>query len=107
MNKVFIFLTLLICSSSLNASASSECIIIKKENSIICKYMRSSKDIDREVRIEWVNPKDIISRVRNVIIPAGHGSIYDFRYIDGREKGIWIFRVIDNKTTTLSTFEIE
>ncbi|NQY53361.1 MAG: hypothetical protein HRT42_07265 [Campylobacteraceae bacterium] len=107
MNKIFLLLILIISCSSLNANTSSDCIIIKEENSIICKYIHSRKDKDREVRIEWINPKNIISRVRNVIISAGHGSIYDFRYIDGRSKGTWTFRVIDNKTTTSSTFEIE
>lgn len=108
MNKVFlVFFTLIIMLTNISANTSSDCIIIKEDNSIICKYIHSRKTDDRNIRIEWINPNKEISRVKELILPAGHGSVYDFRYVEGRIKGIWTFRVIDNDITTSTTFEIK
>ena len=39
-------------------------------------------------------------------IPAYHGSIYDYRYIKGRIKGKWTFKVLDNNSSYKTTFTI-
>ena len=85
----------------------ADCLILQDENSIICKYLHERLEEDKEIFIQWVDPQGETSRERTLIIPAGHGSIYDFRYIEGRMKGIWQFKVKDNEVETTATFEIE
>lgn len=86
---------------------SADCLILEDENSIVCKYTHERVDSDKEIQVLWIDPKGEISRDRNVVIPAGHGSIYDFRYIQGREKGTWTFKVIDAQIETTTNFELK
>jgi len=86
---------------------SVDCIILEDENSIICKYIQTREDTDKTVLFKWYEPNGNISRQRNLNIPAGHGSVYDFRYIKGREIGIWTLEVIDNNNSFKTTFTIE
>lgn len=86
---------------------SADCLILEDENSIVCKYIHVRLDKDKEIRIQWIDPEGEVSRDRVVVIPAGHGSIYDFRYIEGRIPGIWQFKVIDGKRETSTSFEIK
>lgn len=88
-------------------SLSVDCLILQDENSIICKYEHERMEEDKSINVQWIDPDGNISRERVLLLPAGHGSIYDFRYIDGRESGIWQFKVIDNEVETSTTFEIE
>ncbi|RXJ87965.1 hypothetical protein [Arcobacter sp. CECT 8985] len=84
-----------------------DCVILEDENSIICKYLQTRVDYEKKVIFEWIDPDNEISRKREMIIPPEHGSIYDFRYKDGRKKGEWIFKVIDGKKTYQTKFEIK
>lgn len=84
-----------------------DCLILQDENSIICKYEHERLEEDKEILVQWISPKGEISRERTLLLPAGHGSIYDFRYIEGRMKGIWQFKVFDDTVETSTTFEIE
>lgn len=86
---------------------SVDCLILQDENSIICKYEHERIEEDKSITVQWVDPSGNISRERVLLLPAGHGSIYDFRYIDGREPGTWNFKVIDEEVETSTTFEIE
>lgn len=86
---------------------SADCLILQDENSIICKYIHERSQEDKDILVQWINPQGKISRQRTLIIPAGHGSIYDFRYIEGRMKGIWQFKVIDQKIETIANFLVE
>ena len=86
---------------------STDCLILEDENSIICKYEHERSEEDREILVKWIDPNGELSRERILILPAGHGSIYDFRYIEGRMKGIWQFKVIENDQESSATFEIE
>jgi len=85
----------------------ADCLILEDENSIICKYEHDRLDEDVSITIKWIDPSGKVSRQRDLILPAGHGSIYDFRYIDGRKKGIWKFEVIEGDIKTETTFNIE
>jgi len=108
MNKLFT--TFAFCISILSAeqdSLGADCLIIKDENSIICKYSNVRKSYDRDIKIFWINPKENISREKEVIVPAGHGSVYDFRYIEARMKGLWTFKVIDKEKEYSTSFEIK
>ena len=86
---------------------SVDCIILEDENSIICKYIQNREDVNKTVLFKWIEPNGNISRQRELTIPAGHGSVYDFRYIKGRESGIWTLEVIDNNSSFKTTFTIE
>ena len=88
-------------------SNSVDCIILEDENSIICKYIINREDMDKTVLFKWFDPNGNISRERELQIPAGHGSVYDFRYIQGREVGTWTLEVIDNNNSLKTTFTIE
>lgn len=87
--------------------SSVDCLILQDENSIICKYEHQRMEEDKEVVIQWINPQGEISRERTIIIPAGHGSIYDFRYIEGRIKGIWQFKVKAAEEEVSTTFTLD
>ena len=86
---------------------SADCIILKDENSIVCKYTHNRLTYDHNISVQWIDPTGYISRTREMRIPAFHGSIYDYRYIDGRIKGVWEFHVIDNNNTYKTTFELK
>jgi len=112
MNKLLYIMVLLLVVNILNAESLKElakaiCIILQDENSIICKYSHERQDEQREVKFEWVEPSGNTTRIRNMIIPAGHGSIYDYRYIKGRTKGTWIFKVTDDTEQTQTKFIVE
>jgi hypothetical protein len=42
-----------------------------------------------------------------MVIPAGHGSIYDYRYIKGRTLGVWTFKAIDESEEYTTSFVLE
>ena len=84
-----------------------DCLILEDENSIICKYLVPRSEIDKEIVVQWIDPQKDISRSRNMILPAGHGSIYDYRYIKGRILGDWTFKVIDNDKEFTTKFELK
>jgi len=84
-----------------------DCLILEDENSIICKYLVPRSEEDQEIVVQWIDPQEDISRSRTMIIPAGHGSIYDYRYIKGRLAGSWTFKVIDNNKEYTTKFELK
>ncbi|MDZ7819821.1 MAG: hypothetical protein U5K55_14940 [Aliarcobacter sp.] len=85
-----------------------DCLILEDENSIICKF-EVIRDIekDQEIIIHWISPIGEISRTREMVIPAGDVSAYDYRYLDGREGGKWNFRVVYNGNEYTSSFELK
>lgn len=85
-----------------------DCLILEDENSIICKF-EVIKDLQNEQKIviNWVNPNGEISRTREMLIPAGDSSAYDFRYLDGRESGKWDFKIIYNEKEYSTSFELK
>jgi hypothetical protein len=114
MYRFYYIFILFIIATSVNATdmvnndqIKADCLILKDENSIICKYTHERINEDKKVKFEWIEPNNTISRVRELIIPAGHGSIYDYRYIKGRTKGNWTFKVIDGDLETKANFIIE
>lgn len=92
------------------ANASEEkvdCLILEDENSIICKYSHTRVSDEKHVTVQWIEPDGTITRTRDMVVPAYHGSIYDYRYIQGRTKGVWTFKVIDNQEEFTTNFTIE
>ena len=86
---------------------SVDCIILSDEDSIICKYIHTRVEEDKYVEFIWIDPTNTISRQRTMLIPAGHGSIYDYRFINGRANGTWTFEVLDNNQSYKTNFIIE
>lgn len=109
MKKVLILFFFLISISSASGDYTSnevDCIVIKEENSIICKYISERASEDRFINVQWLAPNGDISRTRKILFPSGHGSVYDFRYLNGREAGLWTFKVFDNNKEFKIEFEI-
>ncbi|MFX4236520.1 hypothetical protein ACOL3F_11325 [Aliarcobacter butzleri] len=85
-----------------------DCLILEDENSIICKFevIKDSQN-EQKIVINWVNPNGEISRTREMLIPAGDSSAYDFRYLDGREIGKWDFKIIYDEKEYSTSFELK
>jgi hypothetical protein len=101
---IFLFITFSYAQDTQNAV---DCLILEDENSIICKYTHERVDFDKEVEFQWIEPDGRVTRTRSLVIPAYHGSVYDYRYIEGRTKGEWTFKVIDDSTEYKTTFILE
>jgi len=84
-----------------------DCLILEDENSIICKYSHQRISTEKKVIVKWVEPNGTETRRRVMIIPAFHGSVYDYRYIEGRTKGKWHFSVTDGEDEYTTSFMIE
>ena len=83
-----------------------DCLILEDEKSIICKFEVIRDTKDQLIVINWISPTGEISRTREMIIPAGDVSAYDYRYLDGREGGKWNFKIIYNQNEYISSFEL-
>ena len=84
-----------------------DCLILEDENSIICKFEVIRDTKDQQIVINWVSPTGEISRTREMNIPAGDVSAYDYRYLDGREGGKWNFKILYNQNEYSSSFELK
>lgn len=85
-----------------------DCLILEDENSIICKFeVIKDPQNEQKIVINWVNPNGEISRTREMLIPAGDSSAYDFRYLDGRESGKWDFKIIYDEKEYSTSFELK
>ena len=108
--KYFTILLLSLCFFNVANAANDtnvDCLILEDENSIICKYIHERVDVDTNITVQWIEANHKITRQRDMIIPASHGSVYDYRYLKGRSKGIWTFKVIDNGDEYKAHFTIE
>ena len=117
--KIFIVFisTLTLCSANeiniVNEDSNKvECKISKldddnKRDIIVCKYIQTRVNHDKEIFVEWINPRGEVDRARKLSIPAGHGSVYDYRYLAGRTKGIWKFIATDNTNKYKTSFEVK
>jgi hypothetical protein len=108
---LFIFATTILFAQGSSESVinpSTECTILEDENSIICKFEFIRDNVnEQEIVINWVNPNGEVSRTRNMIIPVGDSSAYDFRYINGRESGKWDFKVTYKNQEYTTSFELK
>ena len=84
-----------------------DCIILEDENSIICKYSHERISLEKNITVNWIEPDGEISRTRDMIIPAFHGSVYDYRYVNGRTPGVWTFKVTDKGDEYTTSFTIK
>ena len=104
MKKLVIFLsfaTLLFAEGSVEQKTYNpnvDCLILEVE---------LNNENNQTLIINWIDPNGTVSRTREMIIPAGDTSAYDFRYLDGREKGKWDFKIIYNNQEYTTKFELK
>ena len=84
-----------------------DCLILEDENSIICKFEVIRDTKEQQLVIHWISPTGEILRTREMVIPTGDVSAYDYRYLDGREGGKWNFKIIYNGNEYSSSFELK
>lgn len=84
-----------------------DCLILEDENSIICKFEVIRDEKEQTIIINWISPTGEISRTREMLIPSGDSSAYDYRYLDGREGGKWNFKILYNQKEYISQFELK
>ncbi len=102
-------LILLLSLFSFAVAANVQCRI--ENERIYCTYYldRSDNQNGKNVEFRWISPNaPEDERVRHFQIPPQHGSVYDYRFLPGRAKGVWHVRVVDLDTneTVETTFEI-
>ena len=96
---VFLLFTLLF-------SQEVKCVI--EYERIYCKYFidRSDNEKGKKVLFYWHSPSGKDDRKRVFEIPPYYGSVYDYRYLPGRENGKWIVEVRDLDTNSSVTTTI-
>jgi len=104
---LFLQLLLSVTSFAQNVDSNVDCLLLEDENSIICKYSTHRVNIDKNITFYWIDPNGVVSRQRDMVLPANHGSIYDYRYKRGRLHGKWIFKVVDGDIELKTTFIIK
>lgn len=86
----------------------ADCLILEDEKSVICKFEVMRDEVkEQSIVINWISPSGEISRTREMIIPAGDTSAYDYRYLDGRENGKWDFKIIYAGKEYSTQFELQ
>lgn len=89
-------LTLLLSGTVFAKEDSLSCKVIDDGiEKIQCTFVTTRKDTARETLFHWhseSHPQD--DRERTIMLPANHGSVYDYRYLRGRAQGIWRVTVI-------------
>ena len=86
----------------------ADCLVLEDEKSVICKFeVMRDETKEQQITINWISPTGEISRTREMIIPAGDTSAYDYRYLDGRENGKWDFKIIYSGKEYSTKFELQ
>jgi len=107
MNKIKIMISLSLMTLTLNANPLNyvKCKVEKDNDRIYCTYHQERVNFQKEVEFNWQNPKGKIERTKSFVIPKRHASVYDYRFYNGRTKGLWSVYVNDGdeefKTTIL------
>ncbi|WP_187647614.1 hypothetical protein [Nitrosophilus labii] len=78
---------------------------------IYCTYLinRSDNENGKKVTFYWYSPTGNDDRVRTFEVPPYYGSVYDYRYLPGREKGKWrvVVKDLDTNKSAETSFVIE
>jgi len=106
MKRVFFILFLLI----LDIFANEVKCKIEFER-IYCKYFidRSDNENGKKVIFHWYSPSGNDDRERTFEVPPYYGSVYDYRYLPGRENGKWrvVVKDLDSNESVETTFIID
>jgi hypothetical protein len=78
---------------------------------IYCTYYIDRSDNTKGVDVEfwWHSPSGRDDRIKVFHVPPLHGSVYDYRFVPGRESGKWrvVVRVHETNSSSKTTFELE
>lgn len=98
-----IFITFLLISSFV-FSAEVTCETIQDSiKKIRCKYLSLSEKASRNVTFKWTSPDNPAdNRAKSHIVPAGHISVFDYRYFAGRAEGTWTIEVYEENNSSVS-----
>ena len=76
-----------------------------EQERIICTYFidRSDNANGLTVEFHWYSPRGRDDRIKIFQVPPYHGSVYDYRFLPGREEGRW--RVVAKELETNKSAE--
>lgn len=83
------------------------CVVSENENKIICDYKFERNNYNKEVSFLWYRPDEMISRDKTFFVKNDNSSIYDYRFIKERMKGLWNVKVIDGEEILETSFELK
>jgi len=103
------FISILVLSTlTLFAADSLVCNVVNEDEilKIKCIYKTTRKSYDRNISMAWTSPSTPQDdRFKTILLPAHHGSTYDYRYFDGRADGSWTISATDEKTGQVTTVQ--
>lgn len=77
---------------------------------IYCTYFidRSDNTNGVTVQFHWYSPSGKDDRIKFFEVPPLYGSVYDYRFLPGRENGRWrvVATELENNKSAQTTFEI-
>lgn len=106
MKKLFSLLTFF--TLSLFATDALVCSVVNDDDilKIKCVYKTARTSYDRNISMAWTSPSTPQDdRFKTILLPAHHGSAYDYRYFDGRADGSWTISATDEKTGQVTTIQ--
>ena len=78
---------------------------------IYCTYYIDRSDNTEGVTVEfhWHSPSGRDDRIKYFWVPPMHGSVYDYRFVPGRESGTWrvVVREMETNRSAETTFDLE
>ncbi len=102
------FSLLMFLAISLFAADALVCNVVNEDEilKIKCIYKTTRTDYDRNISMAWTSPSTPQDdRFKTILLPAHHGSTYDYRYFDGRADGSWTISATDEKTGQVTTIQ--
>ena len=102
------FALLIAFTLSIFATDALVCKVVNEDEilKIKCIYKTARKSYDRNISMAWTSPSTPQDdRFKTVLLPAQHGSAYDFRYFDGRADGSWTISATDDSTGQVTSIE--
>ncbi|BCD68915.1 hypothetical protein [Nitratiruptor sp. YY09-18] len=82
----------------------------KSEQRITCTYYIDRSDNTNGLRVEfhWISPSGKDDRIKIFRVPPFYGSVYDYRFLPGREPGKWkvVVKELDTNKSAATTFDI-
>ncbi len=88
--------------------AGVECKI--EQEKIICTYFidRSDNAHGLTVEFHWYSPDGKDDRVRSFKVPPYYGSVYDYRFLPGRERGRWrvVAKELETNRSAQTSFDL-
>ncbi len=86
-------------------------LVCKRESErIICTYFIERSDNANGLMVEfhWYSPKGDDDRIKRFKVPPFYGSVYDYRFVPGREQGRWrvVVRELETNKSAIAYFDL-